>query len=83
MQDKVDENSFNLSARLEIDYLNSKYSLNIPRGEYDTLGGFILSSNKNIPKKNEILTYNDFTIKILTKNNNKINSVFFRKNVNN
>ena len=83
LQDKVDENSFNLSARLEIDYLNSKYSLNIPRGEYDTLGGFILSSNKNIPKKNEILTYNDFTIKILTKNNNKINSVFFRKNVNN
>ena len=83
LQDKVDENSFNLSARLEIDYLNSKYSLNIPRGEYDTLGGFILSSNKNIPKKNEILTYNDFTIKILTKNHNKINSVFFRKNVNN
>ena len=83
LQDKVDENSFNLSARLEIDYLNSKYSLNIPIGEYDTLGGFILSSNKNIPKKNEILTYNNFTIKILTKNNNKINSVFFRKNVNN
>ena len=83
LQDKVDENSFNLSARLEIDYLNSRYSLNIPRGEYDTLGGFILSSNKNITKKNEILTYDDFTIKILTENNNKINSVFFRKNVNN
>tara|TARA_B100000475_G_scaffold49095_1_gene33391 strand:- start:2589 stop:3866 length:1278 start_codon:yes stop_codon:yes gene_type:complete len=83
LQDKVDENSFNLSARLEIDYLNSRYSLNIPRGEYDTLGGFILSSNKNIPKKNEILTYDNFTIKILTENNNKINSVFFRKNVNN
>ena len=83
LQDIVDENSFNLSARLEIDYLNSKYNLNIPVGEYDTLGGFILSSKKNIPKKNEILTYKDFTIKILTKNNNKINSVFFRKNVNN
>jgi len=83
LQDKVDENSFNLSARLEIDYLNTKYNLNIPRGEYDTLGGFILSSNKNIPKKNEILTYNGFKIKILTKSNNRINSVFFRKNVNN
>ncbi|MEC7858329.1 MAG: transporter associated domain-containing protein, partial [Bacteroidota bacterium] len=83
LQDKVDKNSFNFSARLEIDYLNSKFKLNIPTGDYDTLGGFILSSNKNIPKKNEILKYNGFTIKILTKNNNKIKSVFFRKNVNN
>ena len=83
LQDKVDKNSFNFSARLEIDYLNSKFGLNIPTGDYDTLGGFILNSNKNIPKKNEILKYNGFTIKILTKNNNRINSVFFRKNVNN
>ena len=83
LQDKVDQHSFNFSARLEIDYLNSKFKLNIPTGDYDTLGGFILSSNKNIPKKNEILKYNGFTIKILTKNNNRINSVFFRKNVNN
>ena len=63
--------------------MKSKFKLNIPTGDYDTLGGFILSSNKNIPKKNEILKYNGFTIKILTKNNNRINSVFFRKNVNN
>jgi CBS domain containing-hemolysin-like protein len=83
LQDKVDKNSFNFSARLEIDYLNSKFGLHIPTGDYDTLGGFILNSNKNIPKKNEILKYNGFTIKILTKNNNRINSVFFRKNVNN
>ena len=37
LEDKVDDNSFNFSARLEIDYLNSKYDLNIPEGEYLSL----------------------------------------------
>ena len=51
LEDKVDDNSFNFSARLEIDYLNSKYDLNIPEGEYDTLGGLILNYTREIPKK--------------------------------
>ena len=72
-------NSFNFSARLEIDYLNSKYNLNIPEGDYDTLGGFILHTQKNIPKKNEIISFEDFSIKILSISNNRIDNVFFRK----
>ena len=81
LEDKVDNNSYNFSARLEIDYVNSKYNLNIPIGEYDTLGGFILHIRKNIPKKNEKITYKDLEIKILSMQNNRIDNVFFRKNV--
>ena len=80
LEDKVDKNSFNFSARLEIDYLNDKYDLKIPEGDYDTLGGFILNFTKEIPKKNENIDYNNFTIKILSINNNRIDNVFFRKN---
>ena len=81
LEDKVDNISYNFSARLEIDYLNSKYNLNIPIGDYDTLGGFILHIRKNIPKKNEKITYKDFEMKILSIRNNRIDNVFFRKNV--
>ena len=81
LEDRVDSNSYNFSARLEIDYLNSKYNLNIPIGDYDTLGGFILHIRKNIPKKNEKITYKDFEMKILSIRNNRIDNVFFRKNV--
>ena len=80
LEDKVDDNSFNFSARLEIDYLNSKYDLNIPEGEYDTLGGLILNYTREIPKKNEKINFDNFTIKILSINNNRIDNVFFRKN---
>ena len=81
LEDRVDSNSYNFSARLEIDYINSKYNLNIPIGDYDTLGGFILHIRKNIPKKNEKITYKDFEMKILSIRNNRIDNVFFRKNV--
>tara|TARA_S200000501_G_scaffold379019_1_gene446468 strand:+ start:7021 stop:8289 length:1269 start_codon:yes stop_codon:yes gene_type:complete len=80
LEDKVDENSFNFSARLEIDYLNSRYDLNIPEGEYDTLGGLILNYTREIPKKNEKIEFDDFSIKILSINNNRVDNVFFRKN---
>tara|TARA_X000001036_G_scaffold73213_2_gene64754 strand:+ start:14086 stop:15354 length:1269 start_codon:yes stop_codon:yes gene_type:complete len=80
LEDKVDKNSFNFSARLEIDFLNDKYDLKIPEGDYDTLGGFILNFTKEIPKKNENIDYKNFTIKILSINNNRIDNVFFRKN---
>jgi CBS domain containing-hemolysin-like protein len=83
LEDKVDKLSFNFSARLEIDYLNDKYDLKIPEGDYDTLGGFILNFTKEIPKKNEKIDYDNFTIKILSINNNRIDNVFFRKNLNN
>ena len=74
LEDRVDTNSYNFSARLEIDYLNSKYN---PIGDYDTLGGFILHIRKNIPKKNEKITYKDFEMKILSIRNNRIDNVFF------
>ena len=80
LEDKVDDNSFNFSARLEIDYLNSKYDLNIPEGEYDTLGGLILNYTREIPKKNEKIEFDNFSIKILSINNNRVDNVFFRKN---
>jgi len=83
LEDKVDKHSFNFSARLEIDYLNDKYDLKIPEGDYDTLGGFILNFTKEIPRKNEKIDYDNFTIKILSINNNRIDNVFFRKNLNN
>lgn len=46
---QINENTYSFSARLEIDYLNEKYNLELPEGDYDTLGGFILSVTENFP----------------------------------
>ena len=81
LENKIDNNAYNFSARLEIEYLNSKYNFKIPVGDYDTLGGFILDYNKNLPKKGEIIEFDNYLIKILSMNDNRIDSVFFKENV--
>ena len=81
LENKVNNNAYNFSARLEIEYLNSKYNFKIPVGEYDTLGGFILDFNKNLPKKGEKIKFDKYLIKILSMNDNRIDSVFFKENV--
>ena len=74
-EEKISNNEFILSARLEVDYLNEKYKLNIPDGDYETLAGFIVVTNEDIPLKNELVEINNFKIKILKAENNKLELV--------
>ena len=63
---RINENEFKLSARLEIDYLNEEYNINIPKEEaYETLGGFIINQTENIPQKGEELNILNYQIIIL------------------
>jgi CBS domain containing-hemolysin-like protein len=67
--------NFRLSARHEIDYLNEKYSLNLPTGDYETLGGFILSVHEDIPQEQDVIQVPPYTITILEMDDNRINAV--------
>ena len=62
VEDKVSEMHYRFSARVEIDYLNEQYQLNIPESEdYETLGGLILFELANIPEKNSKLKMDGFS----------------------
>ena len=76
LENQMEENKFLFSARLEIDYLNEKYRLNIPvSDQYETLGGFIIYKNQDIPLIDQILKINQFEFKIKEVSNTKIESV--------
>jgi len=50
LEEQVSETEFRFSARLEIDYLNEEYDLNLTESEeYETLGGFIINELESIP----------------------------------
>lgn len=75
-EEEVEDDHYKFSARLEIDYLNENYKLNIPDGEnYETLGGYIVNHTEEIPQQNEELEIDDFQFKILEVSNTKIELV--------
>ena len=42
IENQIDKNNYNFSARLEVDYINKKYNLSLPESEfYETIGGLI------------------------------------------
>lgn len=64
-----------LSARHEIDYLNEEYSWNLPEGDYDTLSGLILSEHEDIPPINEEVRIGPYLFTIQSLQGNRINTV--------
>ena len=75
VEHQIDPYNFLISARHEVDYLNEKYHWNIPDGEYDTLGGYILSLTGEIPLKGDIIPADDLTFTVMTMGDNRIDTV--------
>ena len=76
LEKEIEENLFLFSARLEVDYLNDKYKLNIPESDqYETLGGFIVHNNQDIPLNGDILKIDQFEFKIKEVTNTRIETI--------
>ncbi len=73
---QVSASEFIFSSRLEIDYLNEKYKLNIPvSDEYETLAGFIIQYHESIPVEDETIDIQPFRFTILKSSGNRIEEV--------
>ncbi|OKL40777.1 hemolysin family protein [Pontibacter flavimaris] len=75
-----DKGMYILSARHEIDYLNGKYELDLPEGDYETLGGLFFSAFGEIPMPGDKVEVPPFTITVLTMDENRIDAVKLVKN---
>ncbi|MDX9930108.1 MAG: hemolysin family protein [Bacteroidales bacterium] len=54
------------SGRLDIDYLNERYDLNLPeRDDYETLAGLVLYHHGSIPKPNDLIRVGSVVIKVI------------------
>jgi len=76
MEKKVSDTEFIFSSRLEIDFLNDKYNLNLPESdEYETLGGLIINHHESIPSANERIEFDNFKFTVLKASENRIEEV--------
>ena len=73
---EIEPDNYNFSARLEVDYLNEKYKLDLPESEdYGTLGGLVVNYTQEIPKLGEEVIIEKYLFKIIDVSETKINTV--------
>jgi len=72
---KIDDSTFVLSGKIEIDFLNEEHELNIPDGDYETIAGYITTKIGRIPSRGEKIKIENFHFIILHASNTKINLV--------
>lgn len=71
-----DENTWMFSARLEVEYLNETYSLNLAESEeYDTLAGYIIAAYGGIPHEGEQIDVEGYKITILKREQSRLELV--------
>jgi CBS domain containing-hemolysin-like protein len=76
IEEQIDEDTYRFSARLEVDYINETYKLNLPESEtYETLGGLIVNETEGIPDKNEDIMIDNFKFTIEEVSSTKIDIV--------
>ncbi|MFD2099718.1 hemolysin family protein [Flagellimonas iocasae] len=78
-EEQISENEYKFSARLEVDYINETYKLELPESEeYETLGGLIMNETGEIPEQNSEVKIENFVFHILEVSNTKIDLVSVR-----
>ncbi|MCW8803475.1 MAG: hemolysin family protein [Ignavibacteriaceae bacterium] len=69
---RIAKDTYIISGKVEIDYINEKYNLNIEQGDYETLSGYVTTRLGKIPNQGEIETIGNFRIQIIRSTAQKI-----------
>ncbi|TYA92355.1 hemolysin family protein [Seonamhaeicola marinus] len=76
IEQKIDEENYVFSARLEVDYINETFKINLPESEhYETLGGLIVNHTEEIPDQEDVVKIENFQFTIAEVSNTKIDLV--------
>jgi CBS domain containing-hemolysin-like protein len=72
---QLNDNEFLFSGRLEVDYLNEKYDLEMPQNLAETLSGMIITSNEKIPKQKDRIIIDNYEFEIMLVTDTRIETV--------
>lgn len=76
VEKRLSDNEYLFSGRLEIEYLNEKWGLNIPEAEsYDTLAGYVLDHSGEIPAVGDHFQVGDFMLRVVKASGSRISLI--------
>lgn len=76
---EVDENSIVVDARLEVEKLEDHFGIQIPRGEFESVGGFIIHHLGKIPKAGEKVLFGGLELTVRSAGARKIDEILVRR----
>ncbi|MEJ2363628.1 MAG: transporter associated domain-containing protein, partial [Deltaproteobacteria bacterium] len=74
----TDEGELLVDARLEIEKLVQHFHLEVPKGNFESVGGFIISLLGRVPQPNETITHAPLEMTIESADERKIRKVRVR-----
>ena len=79
---RINKDIIEVSARLEVEYINNKYKMELPLSDsYETLGGLIFNKIEYIPNEEEIIIIDNYKIRIKEATSSKIEKILISKNL--
>jgi len=78
-EQEIEEGVFEFSARLEVDYINQNYDIELPENEfYETLGGLIVYFKEEIPAQGDLIHVENYQFEIKEVSSTKVERVVLR-----
>jgi len=77
---QVNDKTFIISGKVEIDRINEEFDIQIPEGEYETIAGYITSVIGIIPAPNQRYEIDEFEIEIIRSSKQRIELVKLLRN---
>ncbi len=72
IEKQLSATEFIFSGRLEVEYINEKYALNIPLDDAETLSGFIIENHESIPESGERIIIGEYEFGIMMVSDTRI-----------
>ena len=79
LEHKINDREFEFSARLEVDFINEEYNLELPEDDaYETIGGLIVHNTEAIPEQGEIVQIENYQFTIKEVSSSKIENIYLK-----
>ncbi|MBN2125537.1 MAG: HlyC/CorC family transporter [Deltaproteobacteria bacterium] len=76
----LEENTFVVDARLEVEKLEEHLGMKFPEGEFESVGGLLIQLMGKIPKPNERVVYQDLEMTVKSGDDRRIRKILVRRN---
>jgi putative hemolysin len=68
----IDENRAWVKASMPVDEFANEFGVNVVKGDFDTVGGMVVTKLGKIPAIDDIVNFNEFSLKVTEKDGHRI-----------